>query len=531
MHEHVTLLRPDARPDSGRISDALPADLLDQIRKRVRILALLLLVAFASDLVIAAVVALRSWLTAGQIPPEALAEARFLWGNVAGVAASIGLWWAAHSRQVSTSRLLTIGLAYEVGICAVIAMANMWGHYRTTGFLPQLTWVPVVVILFPLILPGPPRRILVGAILAASMAPLAILVLQSLGKVTAGAEDYFNTTMASAFAVVFAVVGARVVYGLGRQVAAARELGSYQLEEMLGQGGMGEVWRARHRMLARPAAVKLIRHTPNDASGRNPPTDAIHRFEREAQAIAGLRSPHTVELFDFGVADNGAFYYAMELLDGLDTHALVSRFGPVSAERSLHLLRQTCHSLSEAHARGLVHRDIKPANIFVCCYGEDWDFVKVLDFGIVKESQRPSGEPAQTLENAFHGTPAFAAPEQAEGKADLDGRADIYAVGCLAFWLLTGQHVFSADTPMGLLMAHVNTNPTPPSACTELPIPTALDNIVLSCLAKDPAERPQSARELVILLNAVPGATAWTQERAQTWWTTHLPGEAEVGGL
>jgi serine/threonine-protein kinase len=287
----------------------------------------------------------------------------------------------------------------------------------------------VVVILFPLILPGPPRRIIVGAIAAAATVPLTILLLDYLGYVTPAAGDFRSATMDSGFAVVFAVVGARLVYGLGRQVAAARELGSYRLEEILGQGGMGEVWRARHRMLARPAAIKLIRRDPTDAGSVDPSAEAVYRFEREAQAIAGLRSPHTVELFDFGVAQDGAFYYAMELLDGLDADALVRRFGPVSADRTIHLLRQVCHSLSEAHTHGLVHRDIKPANVFVCRYGEDRDFVKVLDFGIVKDSQRAYGDSAQTQEHAFRGTPAFAAPEQAEGKADIDGRADIYAVG------------------------------------------------------------------------------------------------------
>ena len=528
MPDHVTLLRPDSPPDSARVSAALPRDLLDQVRKRVRILALLLLAAFASDLVIAAGIVFNAWLSTGSLPPEAYtADARFLWANVAAVLASFALWWAAQSQRVSASRLLTIGLVYQVAICAVIALTSQWSYFRANGLLPNLTWVPVVVILFPLILPGPPRRIFVGALAAAAMVPLTILVLHRLGQVTPGPGDFQSATLASAFAVVFAVVGARVVYGLGRQVAAAKELGSYHLEKKLGEGGMGEVWRARHRMLARPAAIKLIRSDLNENNDGTPATEAVHRFEREAQAIAGLRSPHTVELFDFGVASDGAFYYAMELLDGLDTDALVRQFGPVSAERCVYLLRQVCHSLSEAHIRGLVHRDIKPANVFVGRYGEDWDFVKVLDFGIVKES-RTKGDLAQTREHTFQGTPAFAAPEQAEGKADLDGRADVYSVGCLAYWLLTGEYVFSADTPMAVLMAHVSTKPSRPSTRTELAIPVALDEIVLACLAKSPADRPQSARELADLLSDVPGATAWTQAQARSWWTTHLPKEAAV---
>jgi serine/threonine-protein kinase len=307
-------------------------------------------------------------------------------------------------------------------------------------------------------------------------------------------------------------------------VAAARELGSYRLEEKLGQGGMGEVWRARHRMLARPAAIKLIRPSLTGHASPGVSDDAIRRFEREAQVIARLRSPHTVELFDFGVAEDGAFYYVMELLDGLDADTLVRRSGPVPAERAVHVLRQMCHSLSEAEACGLVHRDIKPANIFLCRYGEEYDFVKVLDFGIVKASDDTAdAELALTRESVVQGTPAFIAPEQALGESQLDGRADIYATGCVGYWLLTGQFVFTAETSMGLLLHHAQTAPTAPSARTDLPIPAALDHLILSCLAKDPANRPQSARELSRRLGEVECASVWTEERARGWWVEHQP--------
>jgi serine/threonine-protein kinase len=316
-----------------------------------------------------------------------------------------------------------------------------------------------------------------------------------------------------------------VVYHLGTEVKRARELGSYSLEEKLGEGGMGEVWRARHRMLARPAAIKLIRPSVAGNGAGGVSGEAIRRFEREAQVIARLRSPHTVELFDFGIAADGTFYYVMELLDGLDADSLIRRFGPTPPERAVYLLRQICHSLSEAQSCGLVHRDIKPANIFLCRYGEEYDFVKVLDFGIVRAVHDPGDPgPLQTRENAVRGTPAFIAPEQALG-AQVDGRADIYATGCLAYWLLTGQFVFTAETPMGLLLKHAHTAPSPPSARTDRPIPRALDDLVLSCLAKDPAERPQSARELSLRLAAVDGVDAWTQDRAQAWWATNHPVE------
>jgi serine/threonine protein kinase len=405
-----------------------------------------------------------------------------------------------------------------------VAYTSTWSYFLEHGLLPNLTWVPVIVVLFPLVLPGPPRRTLVAAILSGAMAPLALAILHLQGNVVAMGEDIVRTAIASAFGVVFAYTGARIVYRLGRDVAAARELGSYRLEEMLGRGGMGEVWKARHRMLARPAAIKLIRRelagidTPGGGAG------AVQRFEKEAQVIAGLRSPHTINLFDFGTAADGAFYYVMELLDGVDVHTLVDRFGPVPPARAIYIVRQMCHSLSEAHARGVVHRDVKPANVFLCRYGEEVDFVKVLDFGLVKETAaRPEQETALTAERSIPGTPAFLAPEQALGKEPLDGRVDVYATGCVAYWLLTGELVFTAESPLELIVKHAQETPAPPSSRTELAIPPALDRLVLSCLAKDPADRPASARALSDALAAVEGVGDWTESTANEWWARHLP--------
>jgi serine/threonine-protein kinase len=252
------------------------------------------------------------------------------------------------------------------------------------------------------------------------------------------------------------------------------------------------------------------------------------RFEREAQVIARLRSPHTVTLFDFGVAPDGAFYYVMELLEGLDAETLVRRHGPIPADRTIHVLRQMCHSLSEAESCGLVHRDIKPANIFLCRYGEEFDFVKVLDFGIAKDGSRDAGLRDDTEPRSGRARHAGVhCPEQALGGSGIDGRADIYATGCVAYWLLTGQLVFTADTPMGLLLHHVKTMPTPPSNLTELPIPAALEQLVMSCLAKDPADRPQSARELSQRLAELACSGDWTDDRARAWWTLHEPAPSD----
>ena len=296
-------------------------------------------------------------------------------------------------------------------------------------------------------------------------------------------------------------------------------VGSYRLVTPLGSGGMGEVWLAKHRFLVRPAAVKLIRPDVPPGPARE---QLVRRFEREAQVTAALRSPHTVQLYDFGVDDTGSFYYVMELLSGLDLHHIGTRFGPQPAERVVMLLRQACRSLAEAHERGLVHRDIKPANLFVTRLGTEYDYVKVLDFGVVKDQ---SGRDATMLSNQsiVQGTPAFMPPEIVLGEGRIDGRADLYSLACTAYWALTAQTLFEATNPAHMLLQHVQAQPVPPSMRSELSIPQQLEAILMQCLEKDPAKRPSSALELDSQLARVRCDTPWTNERAQDWWTVHVP--------
>ncbi|MEZ0333325.1 MAG: serine/threonine-protein kinase [Gemmatimonadales bacterium] len=513
MHEHVTVMPPDAGDPSDRgISSGFPDDLLSQSAERLRVLALLYAFVFFMGGILPALI----------FPGD---RARFL-GNVVqwapgviGIVVAVLVAAVIRSRRVPPRAAMNLGLAFEIVSSYAIAAAEFADPMQLEthrGYL-GLSWVAVWVVLFTVVVPTSPRRAVVAALASVSSVAVVIGFLMASGATSfriGPAEFFLGLVFPYLLVVAMAYVGARVVYHLGTEVKRARELGSYRLEEKLGEGGMGEVWRARHRMLARPAAIKLMRRARVSA-------EAARRFEREAQVIARLRSPHTVELFYFGIATDGAFYYVMELLEGLDAESLLRRFGPTPPERAIYLLRQVCHSLSEAESCGLVHRDIKPANIYLCRYGEEYDFVQVLDFGIVGVVRDPAEmSPAHTQENAVHGTPAFMAPEQAMGD-HLDGRADIYATGCVAYWLLTGQLVFTAETPMGLLLHHAQTPPTPPSARTDLPIPRALDDLVLSCLAKDPANRPQSARELSLRLAEVEGAIPWTQEQAREWWAAH----------
>jgi serine/threonine-protein kinase len=250
----------------------------------------------------------------------------------------------------------------------------------------------------------------------------------------------------------------------------------------------------------------------------------LRRFEREAKATAALSSPHTIQVFDFGITNEGTFYYVMELLSGRDLETLVRDFGPLPADRVFFLLRQVCHSLADAHARGLIHRDIKPANIYVCRMGLEYDFVKVLDFGLVKFGNRATmKQTLMTVDQRTTGTPAYMAPEIILGEAEVDRRADVYALGCVAYYLLTGELVFEADTPMKMLMQHVQAVPVPPSQRTELPIPKELDDLVLACLEKDPNRRPQNAEELLQLSRKFRSCSDWNHEAAQAWWEKHLP--------
>jgi eukaryotic-like serine/threonine-protein kinase len=297
-------------------------------------------------------------------------------------------------------------------------------------------------------------------------------------------------------------------------------VGSYSLIERLGSGGMGDVWLARHQMLARPAAVKIVRETA--LGGGEDGHVRRQRFAREAQATSELQSPHTVQLYDFGVTEAGGFYYVMERLRGMDLKRMVERHGPLSPERAVFLLKQACLSLSEAHALGLVHRDIKPANLFACRLGSEYDFVKVVDFGVVSRHAREASAAQITTAGMIVGTPAFLAPELMSNQT-FDGRADIYALGCVAFWLLTGRPPFEADDAMGMLMHHAQTPAPAPSMMSEEPIPPQVDALVLECLEKDPLARPATAEVLWDRLDRVPLAGEWNQRRARTWWEMHEP--------
>src|SRR3954454_1387327 len=502
---------------------SLPSELLGQTCRRVGIVSIVFASLWVITLILNNIVA--GWL--GQ-----MAFMQALWpfpGNLVsciGVASSLGMTWLAH-RLSGKPMLLDVGAGYLVLQCFLIAILSQWAPVPIS---PRISWVCIPILFYPAIVPNSPRKTLITSLLAASTEPLA-LVLSHLRGVQVHTSPFymlwdFVPTYISAFLVVIPV---KIIHRLGQQVRRARELGSYRLEEPLGKGGMGEVYRATHQMLARPAAVKLIR---SELIGSSTPAAAkviIERFRREAEAAASLRSPHTINLYDFGISQDGTFFLVMELLDGLDLETLIERFGPVPPERAVYLLGQVCASLAEAHARGLVHRDIKPSNVFTCRMGLDVDFVKVLDFGLVKGIGEGNREATMlTAPDSTTGTPAYIAPEMVRGDRVADHRVDIYTVGCVGYWLLTGRLVVQAPNAIQMMYQHANAAPVAPSERSEIEIPAALDRVILSCLDKYPEDRPQSAGELSQLLAAAIGASHWSEERAHRWWDLHHPSPSAV---
>lgn len=435
------------------------------------------------------------------------------------IASSLGMIWLTLVAR-SPKTVLDLGLLYQVVVAWGLAVSQYWGtffgvpaamlDFDVVGFSVVALWM----LMYNILVPTRPARAL-PALLLSALAPAGTYLLSvqyGQAPVLGPGRVFYVFMFPHLAAVAFTYVAIRLVYRLGSEVGMARELGSYRLDRRIGEGGMGEVWAASHRLLARPAAIKVIRR---ELLGRDAAAidAAIQRFEREARTTAMLRSAHTVELYDFGVADDGSLYYVMELLDGVDLEAMVRRHGPLDPARVAWLARQACLSLAEAHAHGLVHRDIKPANLFVCQQGLEYDILKVLDFGLVlplqSEREAPSSE-------GFLGTPAFMAPEAARGQTAVDARADLYALGCVMYWMLTGRAVFDETGVPAMLRAHREQAPTPPSERNET-VPGCFDDVVLRLLEKDPARRYASAAALAEVLNELPIAP-WSRERAARWW-------------
>src|SRR5512143_1999107 len=423
----------------------------------------------------------------------------------------LAIWLGAGSRRLSNRGLRRLD---AVGtIAAAIAYAVM------ASTMP-LSWRPDLLVLLILnavllgrsaLVPSEPRRtawISAASVVAIPFVPLEIFRRNPSGDLPL-VPLVINALLWSMFTVVLATLISNITFHLRRSVVRARRLGQYELLEKIGEGGMGVVYRAEHAMLRRPTAIKLL--APNNAGELS-----LRRFEREAQLTARLANPHTVSVYDFGRTPEGAFYYVMEFLDGIDLERLVREAGPLPPGRVVHILLQVCEALAEAHGVGLVHRDIKPANILLSESGGISDFAKVVDFGLVKDVTGDD-EVRLTREDVFAGTPQYLAPETIENGMSSDPRSDLYALGAVAYYLLTGTPVFEGRL-VEVIQSHLLRAPETPSARLGRPVPAKLERVVLDCLEKDPALRPESARAVMDRLAACDDVEPWRPEEAQRWW-------------
>jgi hypothetical protein len=434
-----------------------------------------------------------------------------LGSHVTGTVLALLAWRLARGKKLLTPRALQgLDVIGTLGPCWAFAAM---GHHSPPpyGIYTALLAITHVSISRAMMVPSIPRRTVwlavssfAAIVLSCALVPLPHEMVQ--GGATRKAVVLTALEWAIA-GVGVSFLASKVIYGLHEIAREARQLGQYALEEKIGEGGMGEVYRAHHAMLRRPTAVKLLSGDGSEAQ--------LRRFEKEVQLTARLTHPNTISIYDYGRTPDGVFYYAMELLDGLTLHELVQKDGAQPAGRVIHLLRQVCAALKEAHGIGLIHRDIKPANIHLCRRGDVPDFVKVLDFGLVREVKNAADVTRSTVD-AVVGTPLFMAPEAILTPDKLDARADIYGLGCVAYYLVAGTPPFTGESAVEVLAHHLHSPPTAPSR--RISVPDDLERVIMTCLAKDRIDRPQSADALSRTLEQCADAKTWTEADAAAWW-------------
>ncbi len=429
--------------------------------------------------------------------------------------------WLCRCSRITPHRLrLAELIAFGWTTAFLVGVQHFQTLYyaRVHGVLanPAATWL-ALAFTYTLFIPNSSRRaaLVLGGMCAAPLATLAFDVFFpemgiALARVPYVGSAFAGLALMMGLCYGTCVYGTHMINNLRQEALAARQLGQYRLRRLLGEGGMGEVYLAEHQMLKRPCAIKVIR--PSKAKDPR----ALARFEREVQAIARLTHWNTVEIFDYGRTDDGTFFYVMEYLPGLSLAEIVEHDGPMPPGRVIHLLQQTCDALAEAHAMGLVHRDIKPGNIFAAQRGGVFDVAKLLDFGLVKPLDGPVNLHI-TQDGALTGSPLFMSPEQAVGDPEPDARGDIYSLGAVAYYLLTGRPVFDGDKPIKVLLAHAHEAPQPPSVFRP-DLPADLEAVVMRCLEKRPQDRYQDVLSLRAALMACTSAGTWTREDAARWW-------------
>jgi len=446
-----------------------------------------------------------------------------------GIIFFTGVAWAfAVKRPRSPRTIMWLDALVLIVPCGLLA-AMIDDVVRVQGQTNQAYAVLLActnaVVARAIVIPSSMRRTLVISLIAFA-APLAVTphALFATGLVTLREGVYMTIGAAiyASMAITAAAVASRILFDLRGEVRRVQRLGQYLLEHKIGEGGMGVVYLARHAMLRRPTAVKLL------SPGRTSDSD-LRRFEREVRLTAKLTHPNTVAVYDYGRTPHGVFYYAMEFLDGITLEQLVADDGPQPPARVAHILSQACGALSEAHKAGLIHRDVKPANIMLCERGGVPDVVKVLDFGLVKRLETDDGHVTASTTDAVQGTPHYLSPEAIENPKSVEGRSDLYALGAVGYYLLTGKPVFEARNLVTICSKHLTDKPMPPSERLGKPVPEPLENAILSCLAKSPDDRPEDAAALGAVLAAADHGNGWSDAIAHEWWKAFRERSATTG--
>jgi serine/threonine-protein kinase len=437
----------------------------------------------------------------------------------------------------------TLALVDSFGILALSLLLNLNAglfEVRTVAVFNLALTTGTAMVLRAVIVPSSARRTLLLGLVASTVA-IAIFFFSALHPAWPvrhkGPTDWplsfqlISLALWTGALVAIATVASRVIYGLQREVRAARMLGQYVLGDKIGEGGMGVVYRATHAMLRRETAIKLLHCCDRqDGDPGHADSSALRRFEREVIETARLRHPNTVAIFDYGRTLDGIFYYAMEYLDGVTIAQLVDDEGPVPPGRVVHILAQVCGSLDEAHSLGLVHRDIKPSNIMLVGHPGAFDLVKVLDFGLVRTVATDGAAPSMSSAGVIVGTPRYLAPEAITDPEEVDGRSDLYALGAVGYYLLTGGDLFEGSSIVEICAAHLYEKPVSIRERLGTEVPPDLEALVLRCLSKKPADRPSSAAELGELLLAC-NVPPWTPKDAHGWWQMHRGREAHPARL
>ena len=409
-------------------------------------------------------------------------------------------------RALSVRALYGLDVVYAIGIGGAFALSALLAKDLRPAGYASLMYAAFTVFLRAIVVPSSGRRTAVVSLLVlVPMWTASVILARETDQEVPSPAFVVGALVLGAVPILLASVGSDIIYGLRRQVSEAMQLGQYTLEHKIGEGGNGVVYRAHHALLRRPTAIKLL--LPDRVGAEN-----VDRFEREVQQMSRLTHPNTVAVFDYGRSPDGIFYYAMEYLGGIDLEQLVKRYGPQPSDRVVHILIQVCGALHEAHAAALIHRDIKPANILLCERGAAPDVAKVVDFGLVQEIARVGAAASPMV----LGTPAYIAPEAVTDPEHITHAVDLYGLGAVGYFLVTGKRLFEGVTVSDVCMQHVTRPPRRPSELA--PLPPALEAVLLTCLAKQPAERYPSAAALAEALEAVPPAGDWNKADAIAWW-------------